>query len=280
MIAYFTTAVFDQLYRKDGCTAADVAALRKAIYGRELTVRRSPHHLEEILLGRKVSPQALSAQIRQALSFASLRSLIKPCEHLLIGEVRDYAARGAAGNPFVHGPIQDDVSSGIGELIESDGEEFTDEFREVLSEAQRQKTKLAAFVDQQRATVAEPINAIPAEERRPLRLWQTFAMPLASAIADFADVLEPCRERGLEGLLKVRTVRVVAALTLGDFIGSAMAPKIPVHHVLSAAASKGVLVAGSGELRESLAPLAAADVLPVGFEVIGLTELLGRVAAR
>jgi hypothetical protein len=195
-------------------------------------VRQSPHHLEEILLGRKVSPQALSAQIRQALSFASLRSLVKPCDHLVIGDVRDYAEHGAAGNPFMHGPIRDDISSGIGELIESDGEEFTDEFREVLSEAQRQKIKLAALLEHLRDTVAEAINAIPGEERSPLALWQGFALPLAATIADFAKVLGPCRERGLAGLLEVRTVR------------------------------------------------AADGLLPVGFEVIGLTELLGRVAAR
>jgi hypothetical protein len=277
MIAYFTTAVFDQLYRKSGCTSADIAALRKAIYGRDLTVRLSPHNLEEILLERKVAPQALSAQLRQALSFASLRTLMKPCQHLLIGDVRDYAAHGSAGNPFLHGPMQDDISNGIAELIESDGEEFSDEFRAVLEETRRQKIKIAALGEHLRTTVASRIEAMPSEERVPTKLWEEFSMPLAAEIAGLAGVLEPCRTRGFDGLLETRTVRIAIALILADFAGGQSKRRGELHHALGAAAAGGVWVWGSGEGRENLAPLAAAGLLPDGFEAIGLGELLGRL---
>jgi hypothetical protein len=278
MIAYFTTAVFDQLYRKDGCTSADVAALRKAIYGRELTVRLSPHHLAEILLARKAAPQALSAQIRQALSFASLRSLLKPCEQLLISDIRDYAAQGAAGNPFLHGPIQNDFSSGIAELIESDGEEITDEFREALENAHRQKMRIARLAEHLTDTVSAEIDAISAEQRSFPILWRNFARLLATEIAAFGDVLDESRSRGLDSLLEIRTVRLLAALILSHFVGGA-ADAFPgeLHHALSAAAGGGVLVTGGGERRDAFAPLASAGLLPKDFEAIGLPDLLGRI---
>ena len=276
MLAYFSTAVFDQLYRKDGCSSADIAALRKAIYGRELTVRLSLHNLEEILT-RKERPQALSAQLRQALSFASLRSLIKPCENLLIDDVRNYAAQGAASNPFLHGPIQDDISSGIAELIETDGEEFTDEFRAVLDEVRRQRFKIVTLCDRLRMTIAEKTDEPQSEIFTPEKLRFEFGPSLASKIAILAGVSENCAERGLSGLLEIRTVGIAVMLILAN-AAEQSSRWAEVHHVLSAAAAGGVLVCGAGEEREMLAPFAHAGLLPEKFEAIGLSELLERVA--
>jgi len=254
MIAYFDTAVFDQLYRKVGCSSADIAALRKAVYGRELTVRLSPNHLEEILMARKASPQALSAQLRQTLSLAGLRQLLKPCEHLLIGDVRDYAARGEAGNPFLHGPIQDDYSSGIAELIESDGEEFTEEFREALAEVHRQKIRLMALFERIQAKFEADVTFQTAGERNPIELWDAHAERLASSIAETADALEPCQARGLDGLLRINTVRGAVAIILAK-LGEARSPggASPdfdgAHHAISAAAAGGIFVCGDAHVR-------------------------------
>jgi hypothetical protein len=276
MIAYFDTAAFDQIYRKDGCTSADIAALRKAVYGRELTVRLSPHHLEEILLARKASPQALSAQLRQALSIASLRSLLKPCEQLLISDVRDYAAHREASNPFLHGPIQDDYSSGIAELIESDGEEFTEEFRGALAELHRQKINLAALFERAQTKLEAEVDLQAERERSLVARWDAHAEGLAGAIAEWAGVLELCRARGLGGLLQIGTVRVVVAMLLTK-LGGAPPTFDGWHHAIGALASGGVFVCCDRRLRAALAPPAGAGLLPENCEVIGLTELLGRV---
>ena len=132
MIAYFDTQTFDHIYRKIGCTSADIANLRKAIYGHRLSIRLSIHTLEEILLGRKVSPQAFAAQIKLTLSLANSRTLVKPCAQLLLDDIRAYAVRGEADRPFLRGDIQNAVADGIAALIESDGEELEDDFLAVL----------------------------------------------------------------------------------------------------------------------------------------------------
>ena len=79
MIAYLDTSAFDHLYKKIGCTAADIANLRKKIYGRELSIRPSMHILADILLDRRARPELLVARIKLTLSLASFRQMVKPC---------------------------------------------------------------------------------------------------------------------------------------------------------------------------------------------------------
>src|SRR5947208_17147536 len=123
MIAYFDTQAFDHIYKKIGCTSADIANLRKAIYGRRLSIRLSIHTLEEILLGRRVSPQAFAAQIKLTLSLASSRTLVKPCSRLLLDDIRSYLAKGEPERLFLPGDLQNATADGISTLIESDGED-------------------------------------------------------------------------------------------------------------------------------------------------------------
>ena len=82
MIAYLDNKVFDHLYKKVGCTSADIADLRKAIYGRGLAITLGIHVLEEILLNRRASPQELAARVKLTLSLASIRRMVKPCDQL------------------------------------------------------------------------------------------------------------------------------------------------------------------------------------------------------
>ncbi len=237
MIAYLDFGAFDSLYRRDGCTAADVASLRKSVYGRNLALALSIHHLEEIVIARRVPPQALSAQIRFTLSFASLRYLLKPSADLLIDEIRSYAASGAAGSPFLHGPAADAISSGIGELIESDGEEIAEEFVAALELARARRADLAAIVE--RARVA---SAAAADAERSVAAMR--------ALAGAAGALAGCDQRGIEGLLGLRIVRMAA--------GIAAAPPEPplIDHAIAAAARAEIVVSADPRMREMVTRLA------------------------
>ena len=75
MVAYLATSAFGRLYRKIDCTAADIGALRKAIYSRTVSIPLGLHNLEEIILARPVSPQALAAQLRLMLSISNWRAM-------------------------------------------------------------------------------------------------------------------------------------------------------------------------------------------------------------
>ena len=236
MIAYFDTGAFDSLYRRDGCTAADVAALRKSIYGRGLAMALSVHHLEELVLARRVAPQALSAQIRFMLSLASLRSLLKPSADLLFDEIRAYATSGAAGSPFLHGPMADAISAGVAELVESDGEEIGEEFTGALERARRTRVKLSGAIMRARAAAAASADDPIAAATR--------------ALAESAGALADCDRRGIDGLLRLRVVRMAAG------VAAAPAPPPTLEHAIAAAARAETIVSADSDLRELIDRLA------------------------
>jgi len=274
VIAYFDTQAFDHVYKKIGCTSADIANLRKAIYGRELSIRLSVHTLDEILLGRKVSPQAFAAQIKLTLSLASSRTLIKPCGQLLLDDLRAYAARGEADRPFLPGDMQNAVADGIAALIESDGEEMEDDFLAVLDQAQREKQRFFTMLEEARRAV----DALS----RPASGWATFdqyldvaALPVLGALAEQAGVSDPCRERGLHGLLEIKSVRMSLGAALTASFAQAITEAVnssTFHHAVSAATVAETYVSDSAANRELLVHM------PIeGLNVTSLPEFLKRL---
>src|SRR5579859_4123269 len=178
MVAYLDTNAFDHLYKKIGCTSADIANLRKAIYGRELSLPLSIHTLEEILLARKARPELLVAQIKLTLSLASFRRLVKPCDQLIADDIRAYAERGQAERPYAGAEIQNIISDGIGELIETDGEELDEDMMAALKETRQRKERFAEEI--RRALETNRAMADPPKEESDFgRCFQDLAPKLA-----------------------------------------------------------------------------------------------------
>ena len=201
MIAYLDTHVFDHLYTKVGCTSADIADLRKAIYGRGLSIILGIHVLEEILLNRRASPQELVARVKLTLSLASIRRIVKPCDQLLADDIRSYAAHGAPARPFVDVQIQNAITQGIGELIESDGEEFSEELAEALADTNRRKERFVQGMNVTLREVSPPVETVPAN--LPFDdFFKLTALQMAAAFAQRAGVLDDCRDRGPRGIAR------------------------------------------------------------------------------
>ncbi len=275
MIAYLDTNVFDHIYKKIGCTGTDITNLRKAIYGRELSIRLSIHALEEILLARKVSPQALAAQVKLTLSLANSRALIKPCDQLLLDDIRAYAARGEADRPFLRGDMQNAVADGIAALIESDGEELDDDFVAVLDEARQQKQRFFATLERARQEAA--VAAKPPSEGMTFEQYFDAAAPCAlESLAERAAVGDACRQRGLDGLLKMKSVRMslgaALASSYAQIIEGSRANSTAIHHAVSAATVAETFVSDDASTRELLAR-APID----GFNVTSLPDFLKRL---
>ena len=216
MIAYLATRAFGHLYRKIDCTAADVGALRKAIYGRNLSIPLGLHNLEEIVLARPPSPpQAMAAQVRLLLSISNWRMLLKPCGRLLADDLRAFGAGAQAPGAFLRGAMQSAVSTGISELLESDGEELNDDFAEALEAARRERATFIAdlgeFVAECRTRFTPPREGAPFEE-----YFASRAPEAAAALAALAGAGVECAQRGGEALLALRSIRmwVGAALSL------------------------------------------------------------------
>src|SRR6266851_3593598 len=267
MIAYLDTGVFDHIYNKTGCTGADIAALRKAIYGREITVPLGIHVLDEILLNQRASPQDLVARIKLTLSIATMRRLVKPCDQLLSDDIRAYAARGEAERPFAGADVLNVLSEGISTLIETDGEEIDEDMRELLEQTRRQKEQ---FVSGTRNSLEESPSLTDASLEQPAfeHFFQSRIPADAEDFASRAAFLEQCTERGLDGLTQLKSLRMLLGFKLSYLYGRAFENLAPLrsdsafHHVVAAAAVADTFVTDDKELRTLLS-----RVPMEGFEV-------------
>ncbi|HEY1851846.1 MAG TPA: hypothetical protein VGG60_12525 [Candidatus Binataceae bacterium] len=258
MIAYLDTNLFDHLYKKIGCTAADIADLRKAVYGRDLSIPLGIHVLEELLLNQRASPQELVARIKLTLSIASIRRMVKPCDQLIADDIRSYAAAGEADRPLVNVQIQNAITQGIAELIESDGEEFSEEIADALQDTKRRKDR---FVNGMNVALQE-IASLTAPAPANIGFAEYFVRSgpqAAELMANRVGVLDACRDRGIVGLLEIRSVRALVGSALSFIYGQTLAGEpssadpIDFVHLPSAAATAEVFVSNDTRLREAVA---------------------------
>jgi hypothetical protein len=213
MVAYLATSAFSHLYRKIDCTAADIGALRKAIYSRTVSIPLGLHNLDEIILARPGSPQALAAQLRLMLSISNWRVLLKPCGQLLTDDLRSFAAGAEPASSYLRGTMQNAVTTGITELLESDGEEINEDFAQALDDAKREREDFAAGIRESVAQFgqrfAQPAGADSFEE-----YFMHYALEAAAALAERAGVDAQCRRRGLHAMLALKSVRMWVDATL------------------------------------------------------------------
>ena len=246
MVAYLATSAFGHLYRKIDCTAADIGALRKAIYSRTVSIPLGLHNLEQIVLARGASPQAMAAQVRQLLSISNWRVLLKPCGQLLDDDLRAFAAGAPAPGAFLRGEMQNAVTTGISELLESDGEELNEDFAQALDEVRRERE---AFVAGLGEFLAECVTrfAPPASVEGFEEYFERNAPAAAAMLAERAGV--QIAARGGEAILTLKSVRmwVGVAMSLACALileGRAMHAEEAneVVHAISGAAAADTLV--------------------------------------
>lgn len=275
MVSYLATDAFDHLYRRVGCTAADIAALRKAIYGRALSIPLSLQTLEEIFLDSGATARMRSAQMRMLLSISSPRRLLKPADDLLMDDLHSFAAGGQAASPIQRGEVQNAISAGISALLESDGDEMDEDFVEALEAARRQRESLGA------ALAELPGAGGPAAAEDGFdEYFRQCAPGVAEALAERAGVAARCRERGFDGLLKIKSVRMWIGAVLWLGWTQAIESRSPsseevsdAMHAVAAAASADKLVTDNERLL-TLSTRASVE----GFEAIDLKALLAKAA--
>lgn len=277
MVVYLAPDAFDHLYRKVGCTAADVAALRKAIYGRAFSIPLAIHTLEEMLLARKSAPQARAAQLRMLLSVSSPRTLLKPAEDLLMDDLRSFGASGQPASPILRGEPQNAVSTGISALLESDGEEMDEDFADALEAARRQRESLGAALSELKAPggpLSPPASAAADFDE----YFRERAAQVAQALAERADVAAQCGARGADAMLEVKSVRMWTGAALALAWAQAIEGRSPgaddlseAIHAVTAAAAADTFVTDNERLRK-LSSRAGLQ----GFAAIDLKALLAQ----
>ncbi len=271
MAVYLDSSAFDHLYRKVGCSAADIANLRTQVYGRELTILLSIHTLEDFLLDHHGRPEAMTARTKLTLSLSNFRRMVKPCDQLLIDDIRSYVETGEAGRPYIDANLQNVIGEGIAAMVEADGEDLDEDMIAALEIARGKRSWFSEL--------AEILGDAPSESLS-FEAYRDREMPrLLAAQAQFAGVLETCRARGLDELLTIPSVRVATKAILAFCYGQRHLRWEPgdrryldLCHAPSAAAVADTLVSEDSLLRQVLA-----QASPEKFAISDLPSFLRQV---
>ncbi|MGO9266003.1 MAG: hypothetical protein ACLQBA_14180 [Candidatus Binataceae bacterium] len=274
MAAYLDSNVFDHLYKKIGCTSTDIANLRKKIYGRELSLLLSIHTLEEILLDRRARPELMVAKTKLTLSLGNFRRMVKPCDQLLTDDIRSHAATGAAARPFIDTDLQNVMTDGIAELVESDGEELDEEMIAALDNAKRRKEGFRAAMKEQLEFIRELAKSAGGVSFD--QYFEAGAELFVKKLAERQGVLDECQRRGFDELLHIRSVRMMVGASLSFLYAWTferqsrnLGDSIDLLHAVSAAAVAETFVTDDAQLRRLL------ERVPLdNFAVVDLSTFL------
>jgi hypothetical protein len=265
MIAYLDSKSFDHLYSKHGCTSADIGNLRKRIYGRELSIPLSMHHLEEIMLDRHARPELRVAKIKLTLSIGNFRRMLKPCEQLLTDALRARMRGDENPRPLIDASLQNVISEGLSDLVESDGEELNEDLIGVLEEARAQRERFAAGFREALAEIAEHTVGASSRTEYYTQCAPLLTQKLASAAGLVISNPSQCDE-----LMEVKSIQAyVAIATSLEYAVTSTHYSRPtdysvVMHAIGAAEAAQVFVSSDAALREVLdnphAPIAVLDL--------------------
>lgn len=205
MKAYFDRNIFGDLKKMKDAPEPDekLSILQSTVNDKRLTVLLSTTVLEETLPALNHSPKTLRQEFEVMFSLVQKRRMIKPSADLLREAVQSYAFNRRLPDMLTKTPrllmdflekgkINRDLTQLVDELI-AQNSEFTTNFTETFQEARR---------------VGEERNVGTPDDFE--ELWKAAAPVIVESWAEHSGVYERCKERGMEGLLEVRTIRLYA----------------------------------------------------------------------
>jgi hypothetical protein len=162
---------------------------------------------------------------------------IKPHYELVRDDIRNFADGGEASSPFL------DARFSIDQVI-ADIQNPSQEVSEMIAEEKCIKERLN---DELRSHVEEERKALNGKRSSTFeKYWEARSQYYAEAFAHFAGCLEECKARGIDELLKVKSVR----MTVGAFLSL-------LYELLGGRAVKS----GTSYDLKHAAPMSAADIV-------------------
>ncbi len=246
---YFDRNVFDQISKLRDVSEADVELIRREVAGGRLSILVSFETVAETMLApRDVALKGLhliGALARQEFP-------IKSHNELLRDDIRCFANGEETAPPFVGARFS------TRRMIEEVGNPSPGLLEDITEEKhtkERRNRDLVAHIEEERKTFDKKrLNSFA-------RYWEAQAAFYAEGFADAAGWLDECRGRGIDELLKVRSV-VVA---VGAFLSLRYSLLVENRKVQS----------GTSYDMQHTAPMSTADVIVSDDRE--LRRLLGRV---
>lgn len=272
--AYFDTNVFDHIHKRIGVTDSDLMALRSAVKAGKVSIPFSILNIEETGSALGSNPALAIQELRLILELADRGKLLKPPDQLLRDDICGYARGGVSSEPFV---VDSVIQSGL-QALENPSQQDISELLVVAKEVQKQKEEFMAGMREAREKVLPHVKKLQGWNPRFEDYWERLAERFAEGFAEHVGLLEPCTNRGIEGLLELRSVRLCVGASLSLAYAETFEGRTPKigdsrdlqHAVLAAAAE--TFVTQDGNFARLLTRIPIKD-----FQVVDLHGLLERI---
>lgn len=277
---YFDTNVFDHIYKKlHGITEANESTLRSLVRAGTVSIPLSILNLEEtlLILEKETRRDLVKAELQLILDLADWTRMVKESKQLLTDDITSYAQGSAANSPFIEEARLRNIHTGIREmLLNLDPQSIS----ELLGAVYETKTQIAKF--KQGMDKGQEILSPLVEGQRPPRFeqwWERLAAGFAESYVERAGFLDACRERGIQDLLRVRSVQMAIGASLSLIYAQTFEGRKPkpsdsrdILHAAAAAATTDMLVTHDQEFARLLPRISVPD-----FRVGTLHDLLQQI---
>lgn len=277
MKVYFDRNIFDDIKKLKDVheSATDIAVLRSAVDEGRLTVLLSTTVLEETLPALNLSYHLLKQELEVIFSLVQKRRMIKSPAVLLREAVQSYAFARKPPEMLTRTPP-------VLENFLTKGKAAT-RLKEFLEATVAQNTEFAEGFDE----IFEKVRQLGEEQNigRPdfKELWNDTALGRAEDLAKQHHVYDRCVERGIEGLLEVKAIRLYViyyvAWVFSKWFGEQGIPgkvkpseRGDFFHAVQAAAAD-IFVTRDGRLARWLKQISVVDL-----DIINLKQLIERLS--
>ncbi|MDF0673098.1 MAG: hypothetical protein P0120_01975 [Nitrospira sp.] len=229
-------------------------------------------NLEETLFVVESHPEKARARVNLIIEICSNKLFARGQDAIMNDDVRSYALCTPTVSPFC--AFEPFMELAINELMQPTAEASAD-LRDIISETRTAKERFQSCLEACRTEVLPHAKAIGGKNYKFDVYWSNNRTWLLELIAEMAGVLSEAKSRGLDGLLKVKSVGLAVGANLSLTYAHQFENRVPksgdsrdiLHAIIGSSAD--VFVTDDGELRRVL------NRVPVdGFRAISLEETL------
>lgn len=272
MIVYFDTNVFDHLEQSIDVTTFDLFRIKRALRHGCVRLVLSYLNIEETLFIVHSQPKRAEARVRLVLELADKHLVARGHQETINNDIRAYAEGVPLRSPFESlTPWMESAILGFVVPVGSDIHELSN----VVDETRHIKKEFQDFLVKGRTKLKPMADSIGARQYPFEDYWRNNSGWLAEGLAKRARALVKVKRRGVDGLLKVKSVALAVGANLSLLYSHHLENRTPasgdsrdVLHAI-AASSADVFVTNDRRLATILSRI------PVdGFRVMSLSEFL------
>jgi len=239
---YLDTNVFDHIHKGIGVTEAERVILRSAVDTGKISILLSYLNIEEALSAIKSCPETGLGELRLILDVVDRKNPIKEARILLRDDIHCYARGDFFSDPF--SVLSPEIELNLRELVNSNKQNIKTNMSQLIEEVKEQKEDFKSRMSTIRNNWLTKVRKFKGKCPGFEKFWERYAEDLTESLAKRAGVLEACKKRSINGLLRVRSVRLCVGANLSLIYAQHFEGRTPdmgdsrdIHHAILASAA-------------------------------------------